>query len=188
MLRISTILFTTLALALAAGCGGGDDDQPIAIESLFPADNEVGSFVEDTSAGAAGVEVAETSAEIEALIDGDAVPFDDAGFLVFGRQQYTDGGSYQVEVRVYEMPSATVAAQLYTDLVVERDLYSTNTWSDLAIGEASRIANTNGTSFWLNVQKGAYYFEVRINQATIDDTVSQANAEAFGTAIAGKIP
>ncbi len=188
MLRTTTILLATVALTLASGCGGGDDDQPIAIETLFPADGEVGSFVEDTGAGAAGVEVAETSNEIEALIDGDAVPFDAAGFLVFGRQQYTDGGSYQLEVRVYEMPSAAVAAELYADLVVERDLYSTNTWTDLDIGEASRIANTNGTSFWLNVQKGVYYFEVRINQATIDDTVSQGHAEAFGTAIAGKIP
>ena len=185
-----SLLLVSLALTLATlgvGCGG-DDDQPIDIESLFPADSAIGSFVEDGAAGAAGIEVANSAATIEALINGDAVPFNAAGFLVFARQHYTDGGSYSLEVRVYEMPDDATAASLYADLAINRDLYSTQVWSDLTIGAASRIANTNGTTWWLNAHKGAYYFEVRINQATTDDSVARGHGESFAGAIAAAIP
>jgi hypothetical protein len=184
MSRLVPALLATLALA--AGCGG--DDDTVLIEDLCPADGEIAGFTEDTGAGAAGLEVADTSLEIEAMIDGDAVPFDEAGFVVFAREFYTDGASYDVQQRVYQMPSAEVAAQLYADLVAERDLYSSNSWTDVAVGQGGRIADTNGTTWWLNAHDGVFYFEVRVNQATASDSVSRGHAEAFAAAVADKIP
>ena len=50
-------LFAALGLLLAA-CSGDDDDSLPDINTLFPANNEVGSWVENTAIGEPGVETA----------------------------------------------------------------------------------------------------------------------------------
>ena len=76
--RATTALSAVAALALI-GCPPPDEngEELPDIEELFPADNEVGSWVEDTSTGTAGVEVARTYDEAWELVDGDADSFEE---------------------------------------------------------------------------------------------------------------
>ena len=62
--------------------------------------------------------------------------------------------------------------------------YKAVTWTDLAVGDAGRIADT-GTTWWLNSRKGAYIIEAKISPL---DATSRADIEALGIAVAAKIP
>jgi len=188
MTRLSTPFVTLiLALALAApACGGGGDDDAPTIDSFFPADNEISGWVEDTAVGGAGVDVANNEAEAVALINGDAEPFQAHGFVQFAWQHYVND-SYNLEVRIWGMGTATVAQTLYTDLLTDAATYSAQSWENLTLGADSRIADT-GASWWINVLAGAYHVEVKINQTAANDTTSRGHAEAFATEIVSRIP
>lgn len=185
-LSLTALLLTVVAFAPACGGSGDDDDDTPSIESFFPADNEVSGWVEDTAAGAAGVEVADTDDEAWALINGDNEPFHAHGFAVFARQHYVNG-SYNLEARIWDMATAATAQTLFSALLTEAATYSAQTWEDLSMGDESRIADT-GAYWWINVRKGAYHVEVKINQTAASDTTSRGHAEAFASAIVARIP
>jgi len=174
--------FAVVAL-FAAGCSTEPaDGGPVAIESLFPADNEVGTWVEDTSVGASGVEVASTPAEAEALIDGDAEPFTAHGFSKFAIEHYVDG-TPQLELRVWEMPDAAGATEIYDYLVANDSIYMASSWEDVSIGAAGRASNT-GASWWVNARSGAYYIEAKINDTS---NGARTDAQAFASAVIGHL-
>jgi len=183
---LATILLALVAFAPACGGGGDDDDTPPSIDTFFPADNDVSGWVEDTSVGAAGVEVADTDDEAWALIDGDNEPFHAHGFVVFARQNYVNG-SYTLEARIWDMGTASAEETLYSALLTEAATYSAQSWEDLTLGDESRIADT-GAYWWVNARKGAYHVEVKINQTTASDTTSRGHAETFASAILSRIP
>jgi hypothetical protein len=178
------ILICGACLTLCVSCGGSSDDDSsggaggaggtkastsVQFEDLFPADNQVSGWVEDTESGASGVEIAKTDQQAVDLIDGSADPFIEHGFAQFGREYYKKSDS-KLELQVWQMDSAKVAGELYTDLTTKNAVYLSIQWNDVAIGEQGRIANT-GASWWVNARKGAYYVEAKINPAT-DDTKS----------------
>lgn len=170
------------ALALVTLACGPATPQPQAIDSLFVANNEIGTWVEDTSVGTAGVETARTRDAVYALINGDAEPFIAKGFIAFARERYRKD-SYTADLRVWQMKDATVAKDTYDSLVVDAAAYKSNNWTAVTIGDAGRIADT-GSTWWVNARKGAYVIEVK---AQPKDSTTEADAQAFATAVAGKI-
>lgn len=174
---------TTVTLAAALTLVACGTPAPSGIETFFPTANEVGGYAEDTSVGKAGVETAKTAAAMEALIDGDAAPFTEKGAVAFAWERYVSG-TYKLDARVWQMKDASNTTDTYNHLVANVSLYKANTWTDLAVGEAGRIADT-GSAWWLNARKGKYLIEVKI---VGKDATSRADIETFGKAMAAKLP
>jgi len=176
------LVVTFALLCFAPGCGPANKP-PAPIDSFFPKDNEVGTWVEDSSVGKAGVEVATTSKETTDLVDGAADPFIEKGMVGFAWQSYVKD-TYKLDLRVWQFKSAAAAKEAYDWLFTNASLYKASTWSDLAVGDAGKVADTGG-SWWLSARKGAYIIEAKILPK---DATSRTDVEAIGTAVAGKIP
>ncbi len=173
-------LSAVFAATLLAACGPAE---PSGLGSYFPTTADAAGYTEDTSVGKAGVETARTAAAIEGLVDGDAAPFIEKGVVAFGWERYVKG-TYKLDARLWQMKDASNATDTYNHLVANVTLYLAATWTDLAVGEAGRIADT-GSSWWLNARKGKYIIEVRI---VGKDTTSRADIETFAKAMVAKLP
>ncbi len=183
------LVLALAAVALSSWACNGDDDDPLpAIETLFPANNAVGAFVEDTAIGAAGVETATDDAGVVALINGGAGPFLQRDYDAFAIEHYTDS-TFDLELRVWQLASSAVATDLYTGLLTESSTHQASTWTDASLGDAGRIADT-GATFWFNVRKGPYLLEQTIaydSGAVVDDPCKTAG-QTFINAVLAKIP
>lgn len=176
-------LLPAVASLWLCACGPSTPSTP-SIDKFFPADNEVGSWAADTTVATPGVQVAKSNSAIEALVNGDAAPFEAKGTLALGWNRYKSGSS-KLDVRVWQMKSAADATDTYGYLVTDVSLYKANTWTTLSgVGEDGRIADTGG-SWWLNARKGVYIVELRI---TPNGTQPRADVEAFAKAVIGKMP
>ncbi|MFH1809478.1 MAG: hypothetical protein ABIJ09_12085 [Pseudomonadota bacterium] len=177
-------LSPVLPLALLLGCPTTDPgDDPIAIESLFPKNNEVGSWVEDTTKGQAGVQVASNYTEAWQAVDGDAESFEQ-GMVAFGWEFYTNT-THTLELRVWQLKDAATCTSVYDSLVVDDPLYTSNTWTDVSsLGAAGRVADT-GTQWWHNSRKAAYHIETK---TMANDATGQDEAEKIINAVLAKIP
>lgn len=178
----SRLALSVLPLSLLLGCPPPTDDEPVAIESLFPANNEVGTWVEDTSKGQAGVQVSNSAAEAQADVDGDADSFEDT-MVAFAREFYQNG-THTMELRVWQMQDAAACSAVYDELVTSDPLYTSNTWTAASLGEAGRVADT-GTQWWHNVRKAAYHIEAKTEA---NDADGKSGAEAMIGAVLDKIP
>ena len=179
----SRLAVAVLPLSLLLACPpADDDDDSVAIASLFPANNEVGTWVEDTSLGSAGVQVSNSAAQAQADVDGDADSFEDT-MVAFAREFYTSG-THTMELRVWQMQDAAACTAVYDDLVVNDPLYTPNTWSAVSLGEAGRVADT-GSQWWHNVRKAAYHVEAKTQS---NDADGKSGAEAMIGAVLAKIP
>ena len=58
----------------------------------------------------------------------------------------------------------------------------------LTLGDAGRVADLAGVSWWINARAGLHYIEAKINQATASDAVAQTAAEEIVAAVIAKIP
>ena len=172
---------TVALLAVASGCGPANTP-PAAIDSFFPKDNEVGAWVEDTSIGKAGVEVTTTAKETTDLVDGSAEPFITEGMVGFGWQSYVNG-TYKLDLRVWRFKSAAASQTAFDWLFLNASLYKAATWTELAVGDAGKIADTGG-SWWVSARKGAYIIEAKV---VPKDATSRADVETIATTVAGKI-
>ncbi len=193
MKRLPIIVLCTL-LSVALGCGGDDDNTdtnadagsttgPVTFEQLFPADDEVAGWMEDTSQGGAGVDLANSDQEAIDMINGSADPFVEAGFVSLGIEYYASGDA-TLELRVWEMNNASVARELFGFLATDDAIYSVPSWEALdGVGQEARIANT-GASFWVNARSGAHIVESKINQV---DEQGREDAEAFATVVIAKL-
>jgi hypothetical protein len=101
--------------------------------NLVPAPNAIPgwTFDQNNSSTANGPAVANNVSSAEALIDGASFPFYDPskGYQAKGLawEVYTNG-TYTIDLKIWQMPSAAATAQLYTDLFSEARWAST-TWT-----------------------------------------------------------
>lgn len=163
--------------------GCGPTTPPVTMATFFPADNEVGAWVADTTVATPGLRVGKTTAAIELLVDGDAAPFTAKGVLSLGWEKYASG-AYKLDARVWQMKDLANATDTYDGLPTSGTVYSANTWADLAVGQAGRIADT-GTRWWLNARKSAFIVELKVEAK---DATTRTEIETFAKAIAAKIP
>lgn len=173
------------AMLAVAGCGGSEEEKTPSFVELFPANNAVSGWSENTTVGAAGVESATTDLAVEGLIDGAAEPFIARDWVAFGWQQYVNG-SYHIDLQMWQMASAAVATDLYTGLLVE-GRYDTTFWETITLGDESRVWDTQSqlTGWWFNVRSGAYYLEAAV---TPNDADARTAAETFLAAIVADLP
>jgi hypothetical protein len=191
LLRLSPIF--VLALALSA-CGDDETDLP-DFATLFPADNEIGSYVEARVLAEnehdqgfnweAGPYVTTDGQDVEDRIDGAASHFINAGFANFGLEDYTNG-TYDIELHIWQMKTPAGATTAMDEATTD------TTWTDASLGEAARVQNQNTSSlFTWFIRKGVYIIKVRSKPTqggagTRDG--SKTDGEAFATAILAEMP
>jgi len=163
---------------------------PPAIDALMLKSGAVAGWdVDDTICAktpcGTGVEVAKSNAEAEALVNGDATPFEALGFDAFAIEYYKKG-AVGAEARIWQMKAGTATGKaIYDYLVLNTSTYKTVTWTDLALGgEAGRIADT-GTTLKTNAAKGVYFVEFVV-RAT--DASARTDVEALAKAMVAKLP
>jgi len=185
MKRIRTIIATGIALGtLVIGCSGDESTPAASFESFFPADNAVGSLVEDTSVGVAGdIDKAVNDQQAAALINGDADPFMSRGFDAFGIEYYSDG-THSLELRIWQLKTAASTSEIYTALPTEITRYDA-AWETLSLGDGARVVDS-GSSWWLNAHKGKYFVEV-VGLAPNDAAGKQVGIDVV-TFVVGKLP
>ena len=178
-------LMAIVACATVVTCGGGDDgDAEVAIESLFPANQEIGAWAENTNLGDPGVEVYETKKAANDRVNGDADPFTDRNFAAFGREFYADG-TFTLELRLWQMPDAATATDVYGGILQEDARYKGATWDDLDVGgTAGRIADT-GSAWMINATKSKYFVEA--SGITPNDMAGQEAGQSFVRSVLAKI-
>ncbi len=191
-----------------AGAGAGAGGTDVVLGIIQAASGAISGWTVDTVFNAATTgwpadtskpAVATNLTDATALIDGGAAGFFNSaqGLApnVFVWQNYINNttnppmspGGYQLALYVMQMPSVAQATQLYTSLLDgTHSLYSTNTWTDTAIGDNARITNS-GTDWWINFRKGAYYSQVRLTYAESTDLAGKQAAIDFANAVASKM-
>jgi hypothetical protein len=179
-------VFVLVTAMFTAACGGDDDPTLPNISTLFPANNEIGSWVEDTTTGTAGVEIATDETGIVALINGGAEPFLARNYNAFGIEYYTDG-TYDLELRIWQFATAAISTEMYTALLTESSTHQSSNWDDNTLGAAGRVANTN-TTWWFNTRDGAHLLEVTIGESgAAPDAASKTAGETFVNGVLGKL-
>jgi len=189
----SSVWCVVAALALSS-CGSSSSGSSFELKSAFPAaTGAVGGWIEDpdamgfTSKNPAGVEIATTALQAIAAVDGDADPFTKRNFVALGREFYKNtigGTASKLELRIWQMPSAAVATELYTTLPSEDSRYN-NTWLTASYGDAGRYLDT-GVSWWYNVRKGAYFIDLM--GATPNSAAVKTSAEALLASVVAALP
>lgn len=180
------------------GCGPAS----VSIPSLFPADGQSGggtapqvsNYVAATGGlrtnQKQGLNVAQGRTEIEKLIDGDADLYLQKDVVALGWEVYTSdmsGKTYQADVRLWQMKDSAKAVETWDYLLTASNgLHKAQSWTDLSVGAAGRIANTGG-SYWVNTRKGVYIVDVIVSTTPVDD-MAKEDAKTFATTMTSKMP
>lgn len=191
VLRFSPLFVLALALALAA-CSEDEKELP-DFATLFPADNQIGSFVEapvdpsgiDRANKEAGPWITTNEEDITARIDGAAAEFYAAGFANFGFELYTDD-TCDIDLALWQMESPDGATTAMTNASTGGN------WADANLGEAGRVDNNGTSSLWYwFIRKGVYVIELT-SEPTSGGSGTRDGArtagETFATAILAKMP
>jgi len=184
-------------LAAVSGCTQPEPtcEAPGKLTTYFPADNEYGSWHENTAVHETGVALADadTAREqgitikkvAENLVDGDADAFTSRGMVAFARQDYTDG-TYALELRIWQMPDEAGAKEVYEWTQTNDVHYNGNTWTEIAIGDAGRETSVTGLGYrWINARQCACQVESRISP---DDANGQTALLDFIKKVLEKLP
>jgi len=159
------------------------------LESLFPADNEVAGWTEDPSDGHPGVAVAHSYAEAEALVDGDADPFNSSPhpFVAFAWQTYLNG-THKADFRIWEMKDAAGCQTTMSYLLENVPTFTSKTWTAESVGDAGKSAQT-ASFVWLIACKGKYFLEERVLMAGggAPDSAAHDKGLALIQAVAAKV-
>jgi hypothetical protein len=174
-----TVLAAGLALVSCGGGGGSD-----SLDSFFPADNEVAGWTR--SPAGSSPQVANGFNAAEALVDGDADPFNEAPspFVAFAWQLYAKG-DYAMDFRIWEMPDAAACASLWTHLSTNVATYTSKTWGAESIGDSGHSAET-ASFWWINSCVDKYFLEARVSMSAggEPDATAHTDGVAFMQAVA----
>lgn len=180
-------LFGLVAVVALVACGGGGSDDSLA--ALFPADNEVAGWTADPPGFPPEVALDHDAAE--ALVDGDIAPFAAAPspFVAFAMQLYTNAEDYNADLRVWEVADAAGCASMYDYLVTEAPTFSSKTWTDEAVGDMGRSAESAAFS-WINACVDKYFVECKVTPPAggMPDATSHDAGIALVQALAANVP
>jgi hypothetical protein len=188
---LSTRRVAVLSLLALAACGGSSSPSTPKgnnLEILLPADNQISGWTRSKpirilSAAKAGEGYA-TDGSASGGVDGDAARFIENGLVSFGWAFYKAAGTEKIELRVWDMGSASNASRCWTALITTDARYKGANWSETSVGEAGRISDT-GTYWWVVARKGAYVAEIMLEP---DDAAQKQVAIDFLKSVVAAIP
>jgi len=149
-------------IALAAGCGGGDDSPTTPIrhpQDFLP--QEIGGMAADGA-----VRVATTTAQLQEIVDGGYQTYTQHGFREVAERNYAGsvgGTPTTLRARVFDQGSAANAEALYDDVNV--DPGGCSIFEEL--GDEARIC-TGITSLTLQFRRDIYWIELVMFNTSAD--------------------
>ena len=181
-------LLATISTGGAVSCGDDETETLPKLETLFPADNAITGWTVDSDPSKKSG-IADDDNGIVALINGGAEAFLKRDYTAFGLKQYKNN-TYRMELRIWQFKSTTVSKEIYGAVTSESSSHAASTWTDTAMGEAARVAET-GDSFWYNVRKKVYLVEGTAKDSVAvgqPDPACKTAAEAFLSGVLAGMP
>ena len=131
-------------------------NEPVDVATLVPGDNEISGWTRSSA-----MQVAETGTQLEAIIDGEAVPYEDNHFAKCAFQNYTgDIGGTQVELdlRVFDMADTTNVKNVYAAVAAGTEV----PWSGDNPGVEARTDESFLFAYRVEFRDGRFFFRADI--------------------------
>jgi hypothetical protein len=131
-------------------------NEPIDVVTLVPGDNEISGWMRSSP-----MQVAETGTQLEAIINGEAVPYDDNHFTKCAFQNYAgDVGGSQVELnlRIFDMGDTTNAKNVYAAVTTGTEV----PWTGDNPGVEARTDESFLFAYRVEFRDGRFYFRADI--------------------------
>ena len=151
---------------------------PVDVVTLVPGDNEISGWTRSSA-----MQVAETGTQLEAIVDGEAVPYSDNHFAKCAFQNYTgDVGGSQVELdlRVFDMADTTNAKNVYTAVAAGTEV----PWTGDNPGVEARTDESFLFAYRVEFRDGRFYYRADImDKSTAAQDVAKLFARNVSSAI-----
>ena len=147
MRKLSVLCAALLCLACTK-----PTNEPVDVVTLVPGDNEISGWIRSSA-----MQVAETGTQLEAIIDGEAVPYEDNHFAKCAFQNYIgDIGGTQVELdlRVFDMADTTNAKNVYTAVAAGTEV----PWTGDNPGVEARTDESFLFAYRVEFRDGRFFF------------------------------
>jgi len=135
--------------------------EPVDVVTLAPTDNEISGWMRSTP-----MQVAETGTQLEAIIDGEAVPYEDNHFAKCAFQNYTgDIGGTQVELnlRVFDMADTANAKNVYAAVKAGTEV----PWTGDNPGVEARTDESFLFAYRVEFRDGRFYFRADVMDKSV---------------------
>jgi hypothetical protein len=126
------------------------------VADLLPTDNEISGW---TRTGA--MQFAENNTQLEALIDGEAIPYEQNGFRKCAFQNYTGnigGNAVEIDLRVFDQTDTTGAGNTYAAVAAGTEV----PWTGDNPGREARTDESALFAYRVEFWQGSFYFRADI--------------------------
>jgi hypothetical protein len=131
-------------------------DEPVDVVSLVPGDNEISGWTRSSA-----MQVAETPTQLEAIIDGEAVPYENNHFVKCAFQNYSGdiGGSpIELDLRIFDMGDTTNAKNVYAEVAAGTEV----PWTGDNPGVEARTDESFLFAYRVEFRDDRFYFRADI--------------------------
>jgi hypothetical protein len=153
-------------------------NEPVDVVTLVPGDNEISGWTRSSA-----MQVAETGTQLEAIVDGEAVPYSDNHFAKCAFQNYTgDVGGSQVELdlRVFDMADTTNAKNVYAAVAAGTEV----PWTGDNPGVEARTDESFLFAYRVEFRDSRFYYRADImDKSTAAQDVAKLFARNVSSAI-----
>ena len=173
MRKLLSFAAALLCLACVEPNGGSVD-----VVTLVPGDNEISGWTRSSA-----MQVAETGTQLEAIIDGEAVPYEENHFAKAAFQNYTGdiaGSQIEINLRLFDMADTTNARNVYAAVAAGTEV----PWTDDSPGVEARIDESFLFAYRVEFWESRFYFRVDImDKSTAAQDVAKLFARNVSSAI-----
>jgi len=165
-------------VALLCLACSGTTNQPVDVVTLVPGDNEISGWTRSSA-----MQVAETGTQLEAIIDGEAVPYEDNHFVKCAFQNYTGsvgGSQVELNLRIFDMGDTTNAKGVYAAVTTGTEV----PWTSENPGVEARTDESFLFAYRVEFRDGRFYFRADIMDKS---TAAQDIAKLFARNVSSAI-
>jgi len=173
MKRLMTFCIALLCLSCT-----GPTDRPVDVVTLVPGDNEISGWTRSSP-----MQVAETGTQLEAMIDGEAVPYEDNHFVKCAFQNFSGGiggSAVELALRIFDMGDTTNAKNVYAAVAAGTEV----PWSGDNPGVEARTDESFLFAYRVEFRDGRFYFRADIMDKS---TAAQDIAKLFARNVSSAI-
>jgi hypothetical protein len=173
MKQLATFFFALLCLSCTSST-----DEPVDVATLVPGDNEISGWTRSSA-----MQIAETGTQLEAIIDGEAVPYEDNHFVKCAFQKFTGdigGTAVELDLRLFDMGDTTNAKNVYAAVAAGTEV----PWSGDNPGVEARTDESFLFAYRVEFRDGRFYFRADImDKSTGGQDVAKLFARNVSSAI-----